>query len=265
MQEVYSEDYPTAITYLAHKLINPLKQKFVAYWTNQATHFDNRATSRGESNNGKLKRHLHSCSIGNLHAVVDSISVLLKNEYSQYLIKHNEAKMRLASNIRNIAPFRDLFAKISPFALEEMRKQYNLVRNHEMRPCTRYFTTTMGLPCAHKIEACMNQEPCLLKLEDIHSHWRLKKIGSVGNDEGNGEGPNLDDLLRVNEPAKVKPPGRPPGSRNKRRRQQENTRRDPSGFEYSREIFDAAMRGVSQLGMYRETLTSFHDKRSLLD
>ena len=254
LQEVYREDYPTAIIYLADKLINPLKHKFVAYWTNQATHFNNRATSRGESNNGKLKRHLHACSTGNLHAVVDSISVLLKNEYSQYLIEHNEAKMRLASNVRNIIPFRDLFTKVSPFALEAMRKQYNLVRNHQMKPCTGYFTTTMGLPCAHKIEACMNREPCLLKLEDIHSHWYLKEIATGGDDEGINEAPNLDDLLQINEPAKVKPPGRPPGSRNKRRRQKEDTRRDPSGFEYAREVFDAAMRRVSQSGTCVETL-----------
>ena len=56
LQEVYSYDYPFAVTYLVAKLMTPFKRKFVTYWTNQHLHFGNRATSRGECNNGRLKR-----------------------------------------------------------------------------------------------------------------------------------------------------------------------------------------------------------------
>ena len=79
----------------------------------------------------------------------------------------------------------------------------------------------------------------VLKLEDIHSHWRIKRAN-----ESEHVDENLDDLLRINEPAIVRPSGRPPGSRNKRRRQidhEDSTRRDPSGFKYARALFDQAM------------------------
>ena len=56
-----------------------------------------------------------------------------------------------------------------------MLPQYLKVVHHEMKPCTRYFTTTMGLPCAHKMERRINEGDPVLKLNDIHSHWHLKR------------------------------------------------------------------------------------------
>ena len=52
-----------------------------------------------------------------------------------------------------------------------------------------------------------------------------------------------DNLLRINELATIIPRGRPLGSRTKRRRQphKETTRRNPSGFEYSRALFSRAI------------------------
>ena len=57
LQDDYTDEYPFATQYIAEKLI-PRTKKFVTFWTNQNLHSNNRATSRGESNNGKLKRHL---------------------------------------------------------------------------------------------------------------------------------------------------------------------------------------------------------------
>ncbi len=65
LQEDYGDEYPFAIQYLADKLI-PRKKKFVTFYTNQSLHFNNRATSRGESNNGKLKRQLGGSSVGKI-------------------------------------------------------------------------------------------------------------------------------------------------------------------------------------------------------
>ena len=64
LKSKYTKQYPLAIEYVSDYLI-PLRMKFVAFWTDQHLHFNNRATSRGESSNGKLKRQLGSSSVGN--------------------------------------------------------------------------------------------------------------------------------------------------------------------------------------------------------
>ena len=63
LQQDYTADFPFVMIYLADNLI-PRKRKFVSFWTNQRLHFNNRATSRGESNNSKLKKQLGGSSIG---------------------------------------------------------------------------------------------------------------------------------------------------------------------------------------------------------
>ena len=239
LQDVYNQEKPFAIAYLADKLIHPLRRRFVTYWTNEHLHFGNRATSRGESQNGRLKQQLGGCSIGDLKAVVEAIDVLLTKEHSEFLIALGEAKMRLSKDLRRVPIFRDLFAKVAPFALRQMLPQYVLIEKQQMKPCTKTFTTTMGLPCAHKMEERMRDPGGVLRLEDIHTHWHLKV---TNQDDERDE--NLDDLLHINEPSTIRPAGRPPGARNKRRRQrdhEDSTTRDPSGFEYSRALFEEAI------------------------
>lgn len=65
LQTKYTERYPFAVNYVADHLITK-KERFVAFWTNQHLHFNNHATSRGEANNGKLKRQLNGSSIGRI-------------------------------------------------------------------------------------------------------------------------------------------------------------------------------------------------------
>ena len=244
LQNVYNQEKPFAMTYLADKLITPLRHRFVSYWTNEHLHFGNRATSRGECQNGRLKKQLGGCSIGDLKAVVEAIDVLLMKEHGEYHIALGEAKMRLSKDLRRVPLFRDLFAKVAPFALRQMLPQYNLIEKQQMKPCTKAFTTTMGLPCAHKMEERMQEPGGVLRLEDIHTHWHLKVT-----DQSEDRDESLDDLLQVNEPNTIRPAGRPPGARNKRRRQRDpeaSTTRDPSGFEYSRALFEQAMANNQQ-------------------
>ena len=79
----------------------------------------------------------------------------------------------------------DLLSKVTPHALQKIRKQWKKVKRanldpdsdafEELKPCSRSFVTTMGLPCAHMIEACMKTPEARLSLDDVHSHWRFKK------------------------------------------------------------------------------------------
>ena len=257
LQEKYTSSYPSAISYIADKLIIR-KQKFVAFWINQNLHFNNRATSRGECNNGKLKQQLGGLSIGDLENVVQAIDTMLINERHTYNIKHGEAKMRLPQHLKKPI-FRDLYTKVSPFALKEMLPQYLKVINHHMKPCTRYFTTTMGLPCAHVMEQRMLEAAGVLKLEDIHSHWRLDKENDDTRSNTINENANVSDedganteLLLINEPAIAKPLGRPPGAKNKKRTRYEafedSTQREPSGFERTQASGRKRAQGASQGG-----------------
>ena len=54
---------PLAVQYLSDNIMKK-KKKFASFWTNKHLHFENRATSRDESSNGKLKKQLGGSSVG---------------------------------------------------------------------------------------------------------------------------------------------------------------------------------------------------------
>ena len=162
--------------------------------------------------------------LGDLKTIIDTIELMLTNERQTYNIKFNEAKMRLPTYIKRPI-FRDLYTKVSPFALSKILPQYLKVIDNQMLPCTKHFTTTIGLPCAYIIERRMLEAGGVLKIEDIHPHWRFKKPTQSHDQQGeNEENSNADsaaaELLRVNELATIALRGRPPGARNKRTRAQ---------------------------------------------
>ena len=176
---------------------------------------------------------------------------MLSNERQTYLIALNEAKMRLPLHVKKPI-FRDLYTKVSPFALKQMLPHYLKVINHEMKPYTKYFTTVMVLPYAHIMERRMSEAAGVLKIEDIHPHWLLEKLipqrdeasesESAGRDNDDTDAivdPAAIELLHVNNPAIIKPRGRPTGARNKPKKKrtrmeafEDSTQREPSEFEH---------------------------------
>ncbi|CAG8784181.1 821_t:CDS:1, partial [Gigaspora margarita] len=49
---------------------------------------------------------------------------------------------------------------------------------NSLQPCSSTFTSSMGLPCSHKIQEYLinNQN---LQLTDFHKHWWLQKYQSL--------------------------------------------------------------------------------------
>jgi len=171
----------------------------------------------------------------------------LIGQYHNYEQKFEEAKARLPQELRGLSIFRDLTAFVTPFALKAVNAQFKRLKCEPTAivRCTGTFTRTMGLPCAHKIQERWYDRAGgnVLKLEDIHPHWRFTKPPQTrqateeqedynmgGNDvtEVRGTPPGTppppsspedrtvpDNILRVQEPAVVKPKGRPRGSLNK--------------------------------------------------
>jgi hypothetical protein len=207
-------------------------------------------------------------------------NAVFKAATHNYEQKFEEAKARLPQELRGVSIFRDLTAFVTPFALKLVNAQFQRLKCEPTAivSCTGTFTKTMGLPCAHKIQERWYDRAGgnILKLEDIHPHWRFTKppqtrratagqedhaMGGDDNagvpgiqppppdDNGSHEDETLpDDILRVQEPAVVKPKDRPRGLLNKawaapsqsqRRRQQtldRSTQRDPSAFKYAPDL-----------------------------
>ena len=183
----YENEHEDEVEYLQAAWLDEHKEHFCKAWTNEITHFNTLTTSRVEGGHRVLKSVL-KFSTGDLMTVVDRLETLLEGQYDDYTTKLEQAKMSTAFNLpRELMS--DLLGKVSPYALQKIRKQWKKVRRanldpeseafEELGPCTRSFATTMGLPCAHMIEACMKTPEARLSLDDVHPHWRFKKPESL--------------------------------------------------------------------------------------
>lgn len=244
----YDQRHPTSMLYLQCDLLRSYKKKFVKCWTDQCLHFNNHATSRSEGSHAKLKRGLMS-STGDLKTVVDSLELLLVNQYQDYVLAIESAKARLPHSLQ-LPLLRELVGHVTPFALLRILDQFHmLTRGGPLTRCTKTYTTTMGLPCVHKIQERVFDftRGGVLALEDVHSHWRFEKspVTRPGV-EIDATSTLMDPLLLIQDPAVVRPKGRPSGARGRANRRQEeeeaeeeedqsmntSTQRDPSRFEH---------------------------------
>lgn len=243
-------EHTECLDYLSDLLFrHHYRRKFVACWTDKILHFGNVATSRVEGAHWALKRNLLS-SIGDLKTVVDAINILLSNQRQEHLGALERAKCRLPIELRH-RWLRNVIAYVTPFALRKILHHWeHIVKQQEdneisSKPCTKTFTTTMGLPCGHDvIELLKSDPPGAIKVEDIHPHWRYDKppVTAAGMEvEVNDAEDDVNPLLRVLDPPVVRTKGRPTGSGNKRKADAHtrSTHRDPSGFEYVEAEFAA--------------------------
>ena len=239
-------------SYLTDELI-PKKQQWSKAWTDTKLHFNNHTTSLGEGGHAHLKADLKK-STGDLDDVVEVADQYCDHIRTQYINKLDEAKQRLDRTLGGKPLYRDLIAFITPHALREIDTQYKRLlearaKGVNLPACTGVFRRTMGLPCAHDIETRLADASGggVLKLQDVHPHWRFVKpkrhyvppgeVVELSDDEA----PPMDPLLRIQNPRKVKAKGRPAGAPNKPKegrnrkveQQQRSTQRDLSGFEHA--------------------------------
>ncbi|KAJ3705596.1 hypothetical protein LUZ61_009301 [Rhynchospora tenuis] len=147
----------------------PLKEKFVSAWTDGHLHLGNRASSRAEGAHSKLKKYLE-VSTGNLQIVKKKICLAIDNEFNEITVQLAREKAQVP-HACDIPYFKNLIYRISTFAFKELHEQYMMAKKGTMHPiCTGKFTTTMGIPCAHKME---NWRTGSLSLDQVHPHWRI--------------------------------------------------------------------------------------------
>jgi len=94
---------------------------------------------------------------------------------------------------------------VTSFALKAINAQFKRLKCEPIVivPCIDIFTKTMGLSCAHKIQKRWYDRASgnVLKLEDIHSHWRFTKPPqtrqATTRQEDNIAGDNNDEVTKV--------------------------------------------------------------------
>jgi hypothetical protein len=113
--------------------------------------------------------------------------------------------------------------------VENHRKIWNTDQGTSLPPCTRVYTTTLGVPCAHVVQGRLRAiQP--LEVIDFHLQWRLDRLETL---------PPLDPPVLLRDPAPVRIQSRPKEDR--------KNRRLPSGFEIQQRHPRRGSRAGSQM------------------
>ena len=98
-------------------------------------------------------------STGDLSAVVEHIEEFINTQHEDYMTSLAKEEMKKAWNLLSES-FKELVYKVSPYALQKIRKQWKISQraardpvSHTIKPCTQAFNTTIGLLCSYTIQA----------------------------------------------------------------------------------------------------------------
>jgi hypothetical protein len=151
LEAKYQSWYPLLLSYLQDTWLGTWKVLVVRAWVDQHLHLGNRATSRVEGAHSILKSYLQ-VSTGDLKAVYDKITLLLKKRFAEFEAAVDSNKMRIPHTARD--PFyAPLVRQISSYALGKLWDQRHHLNSIDPLPsCTGSFRHTMGMPCAHDMQ-----------------------------------------------------------------------------------------------------------------
>lgn len=155
LSNTYKDAFSTKMDYLQNTWFIPHQQRVVKCYTNSIRHDGNVVTSRVEGGRIVLKSKV-GVSTGDLLTVVTHIDSLLQNQHQEYIIALGEARNNTPMVLKggNTIIYRDLTPYITPFASLKLYMQFRRLadKSQLLPPRTRQFTSTMGLPCVHRIE-----------------------------------------------------------------------------------------------------------------
>lgn len=107
------------------------------------------------------------------------INEAIENQLSKLSMDEATRSIRRDNYLRNIPFFNNVMAKISLFALNKAKLQYQKVKLEAASPlenalpsCTDTFTSQMGIPCAHTMKRYMASNE-RLNIEDFDGQWHL--------------------------------------------------------------------------------------------
>jgi MULE transposase domain len=108
-------DYPKFLNYIKNTWIDPYKEQFVRYWTDQHLHFGHLETSRVEGSHSIVKWYLQ-VSTGDLFSVLQTLALMLGNQHNEYKAKVTATRNRTPQSFR-IPLFSAVVRHITPYAL----------------------------------------------------------------------------------------------------------------------------------------------------
>lgn len=88
-------------------------------------HFETIIISRDQNRHAVLKRQFENF-INDLKTIVDNFILMLMNEYQNYLIKINEARIKLFMNFRK-SIFQHIIAHVTSIVMKKIMFQYKLL------------------------------------------------------------------------------------------------------------------------------------------
>ncbi len=167
----YHSSHEECVKYLLNTYITNHRQRFAKCYINKMLHFDITVSSRDEKEHAMLKRQLES-SIDDLKTMINEINLLLMNEYHNYLLKFEEAKMRLSMKL-NKSIYQRLIVHVTSHVLKMINEQYKLLISQSiaLSSCTNVFIIIIELSCNHRTQNRLFDEE-FLTLKDVHSHWK---------------------------------------------------------------------------------------------
>lgn len=163
------KDYPDMVNYLESTWLKH-KEKIADAWVSKLLHFGCSTTSRAESSNSFLKKFLSS-SVGDLLTVFQETKLAIEHQIYELQKSHADDAFKRPVFIAD-SIYSDVANKISSYALQRVHSQY---QNHNGEQCTRPFSTTMGLPCAHLL-AQRKESNQSLQLSDFNLQWHLHPV-----------------------------------------------------------------------------------------
>ena len=144
------------------------KDRFVNAWTSRYLHFGNKATSRVEGAHAYVK-HFLQVSTGDLLSVLSKLTLAIEHQLRTEETHRSRDKLLYLTGLPST--FTPVSGILSAFALKRCLGQFK--RNTEEKACcTMVFTSTMGIPCAHKLKEIENSKRTW-GINDFYDQWHL--------------------------------------------------------------------------------------------
>ena len=140
------------MNYLDSIWLQPYRDRFVSFWSDQHLNFGQRTTNRAEGQHALLKQYLGDSNY-TLEKVVPLIDKLIRNQVTEIKGSIETSRSRTLGH-HNKPIFNLLLKKVSHACLELISDEVNEIEKLMLynRTCACRWYTSCGLPCACRLE-----------------------------------------------------------------------------------------------------------------
>ncbi|XP_021971841.1 protein FAR-RED IMPAIRED RESPONSE 1-like [Helianthus annuus] len=164
--------------YLDSIWLQPYRDRFVSFWSDQHLNFSQRTTNRAEGQHALLKQHLGDSNY-TLDKVVPLIDKLIRNKVTEIKGSIEISRSRTLGP-HNKPIFNLLRKKVSHACLDLISAEVNEIENLKLSngTCACRLYTSCGLLCACRLEPYTTNGQ-MIPLEMIDPFWRKLNLDSI--------------------------------------------------------------------------------------